>query len=43
MAGGRTAGEPHDGSYQVICDGIVGPGFVDLFRVATRERALPLR
>lgn len=31
-----------DGGYQVICDGIVGPWFIDLFRVTARERALPL-
>jgi hypothetical protein len=31
-----------DGGYQVICDGIVGPWFLDLFRVTARERALPL-
>ncbi|WP_107087943.1 AAA family ATPase [Streptomyces sp. XY152] len=31
-----------EGGYQVICDGIVGPWFIDLFRVTARERALPL-
>ena len=35
-----------DGGYQVICDGIVGPWFIDLFRSRTSEiageRALPL-
>ncbi|MFF5480833.1 AAA family ATPase [Streptomyces sp. NPDC012935] len=31
-----------DGGYQVICDGVVGPWFIDLFRVTARERALPL-
>ncbi|GAA2380616.1 AAA family ATPase [Streptomyces carpaticus] len=31
-----------DGGYQVICDGVVGPWFIDLFRAAARERALPL-
>jgi hypothetical protein len=31
-----------DGGYQVICDGIVGPWFLDLFCVTARERALPL-
>ena len=30
------------GGYQVICDGIVGPWFVDLFRAAAEEHALPL-
>ncbi|WP_031077383.1 AAA family ATPase [Streptomyces sp. NRRL WC-3742] len=30
------------GGYQVICDGVVGPWFVDLFRAAAEERALPL-
>ncbi|MEV6381789.1 AAA family ATPase [Streptomyces sp. NPDC051773] len=28
-----------DGGYQVICDGVVGPWFIDLFRVTARERA----
>ncbi|MFD7509804.1 AAA family ATPase [Streptomyces sp. NPDC059853] len=31
-----------DGGYQVICDGVVGPWFIGLFRAAARERALPL-
>ncbi|MER5494208.1 AAA family ATPase [Streptomyces sp. NPDC002454] len=31
-----------DGGYQVICDGIVGPWFIDLFRTTARERNLPL-
>ena len=31
-----------EGGYHVICDGIVGPWFIDLFRVTARERALPL-
>ncbi|CBG71348.1 conserved hypothetical protein [Streptomyces scabiei 87.22] len=31
-----------EGGYQVICDGIVGPWFIDFFRVTARERALPL-
>ncbi|MFJ8753936.1 AAA family ATPase [Streptomyces sp. NPDC102441] len=31
-----------DGGYQVICDGIVGPWFINLFRVTAQERALPL-
>ncbi|WP_424863790.1 AAA family ATPase [Streptomyces sp. MMS24-I29] len=31
-----------DGGYQVICDGIVGPWFIDVFRVTAQERALPL-
>lgn len=31
-----------DGGYQVICDGVVGPWFIDPFRAAARERALPL-
>ncbi|WP_247484219.1 AAA family ATPase [Streptomyces sp. XM4011] len=31
-----------DGGYQVLCDGVVGPWFIDLFRAAARERALPL-
>ncbi|MYU25602.1 AAA family ATPase [Streptomyces sp. SID8352] len=30
------------GGYQVICDGVVGPWFLDLFRAGARERALPL-
>lgn len=30
------------GGYQVICDGIVGPWFIDLFRTTAHERALPL-
>ncbi|MFI6156899.1 AAA family ATPase [Kitasatospora sp. NPDC051170] len=28
--------------YQVVCDGVVGPWFIDLFRAAAEERALPL-
>lgn len=28
------------GSYQVICDGIVGPWFIDLFRAAAAARAI---
>jgi len=31
-----------DGGYQVICDGIVGPWFIELFRATAQERALPL-
>lgn len=31
-----------EGGYQVICDGVVGPWFIDLFRVTARERSLPL-
>ncbi|MBD9726221.1 AAA family ATPase [Streptomyces caniscabiei] len=31
-----------DGGYQVICDGVVGPWFIDLFRATARERALRL-
>ncbi|MEU6224706.1 AAA family ATPase [Streptomyces sp. NPDC047042] len=31
-----------DGGYQVVCDGIVGPWFIDLFRETAGERALPL-
>ncbi|MFE7654227.1 AAA family ATPase [Streptomyces bottropensis] len=31
-----------EGGYHVTCDGIVGPWFIDLFRVTARERALPL-
>ncbi|GAA4232020.1 AAA family ATPase [Actinomadura meridiana] len=31
-----------EGGYQVICDGIVGPWFLDLFRVAAQERDVPL-
>ncbi|WP_380282532.1 AAA family ATPase [Kitasatospora purpeofusca] len=30
------------GGYQVVCDGIVGPWFIDLFRAAAREQAVPL-
>ncbi|MEU8578575.1 hypothetical protein [Streptomyces asoensis] len=26
----------------MICDGVVGPWFIDLFRVTAQERALPL-
>jgi predicted kinase len=31
-----------EGGYQVVCDGIVGPWFLDLFRVAAQERDVPL-
>lgn len=31
-----------DGGYQVICDGVVGPWFIDLFRETARASALPL-
>lgn len=31
-----------EGGYQVVCDGIVGPWFIGLFRSAAQERALPL-
>ncbi|MFI9629365.1 AAA family ATPase [Streptomyces sp. NPDC052042] len=31
-----------EGGYQVICDGIVGPWFIDPFRTTAQERALPL-
>lgn len=31
-----------DGGYQVICDGVVGPWFIGVFRVTAKERALPL-
>jgi tRNA uridine 5-carbamoylmethylation protein Kti12 len=30
------------GGYQVICDGIVGPWFIDVFRTAAATRAIPL-
>jgi chloramphenicol 3-O-phosphotransferase len=30
------------GGYQVICDGIVGPWFIDVFRTASEARAIPL-
>jgi adenylate kinase family enzyme len=30
------------GGYQVICDGIVGPWFIDVFRAAAGARAIPL-
>ena len=30
------------GGYQVICDGIVGPWFIDVFRTAAAARAIPL-
>jgi predicted kinase len=30
------------GGYQVICDGIVGPWFIDVFRVAAAARSIPL-
>jgi adenylate kinase family enzyme len=30
------------GGYQVICDGIVGPWFIDVFRAAATARATPL-
>ncbi|MEU6011844.1 AAA family ATPase [Streptomyces sp. NPDC047453] len=30
------------GGYQVVCDGIVGPWFIDLFRTAAQEQAVPL-
>ncbi|MGW1816780.1 AAA family ATPase [Streptomyces sp. NPDC002125] len=31
-----------EGGYQVICDGVVGPWFIDLFRAAATEQAVPL-
>lgn len=31
-----------EGGYQVICDGIVGPWFIDLFRATAGEQAVPL-
>ncbi|MGW3141254.1 AAA family ATPase [Streptomyces sp. NPDC001139] len=31
-----------DGGYQVICDGVIGPWFIDLFRETAQERHLPL-
>ncbi|MCX5417310.1 AAA family ATPase [Streptomyces sp. NBC_00059] len=31
-----------EGGYQVICDGIVGPWFIGLFRAAAEEQAVPL-
>lgn len=31
-----------EGGNQVVCDGIVGPWFIDLFRPVARERDLPL-
>jgi len=31
------------GGYQVICDGIVGPWFIDVFRTAAQASDLPLR
>ncbi|MFE6869572.1 AAA family ATPase [Kitasatospora sp. NPDC057692] len=30
------------GGYQVVCDGIVGPWFIDLFRTAAGEQGVPL-
>ena len=30
------------GGYQVICDGIIGPWFIDVFRTAATARAIPL-
>ena len=30
------------GGYQVICDGIVGPWFIDVFRAAATARSIPL-
>ncbi len=30
------------GGYQVICDGVVGPWFIDVFRAAAAARELPL-
>lgn len=30
------------GGYQVICDGVVGPWFLDAFRAAQRRQGLPL-
>jgi predicted kinase len=30
------------GGYQVTCDGIVGPWFIDVFRAAAASRAVPL-
>jgi adenylate kinase family enzyme len=30
------------GGYRVICDGIVGPWFIDVFRAAATARAIPL-
>ena len=31
------------GGYQVICDGIIGPWFIEVFRAAARSRDLALR
>ncbi|MET8945683.1 hypothetical protein ABZX30_19365 [Streptomyces sp. NPDC004542] len=30
------------GGYHVVCHGVVGPWFIDLFRAAAREQAVPL-
>jgi predicted kinase len=30
------------GGYQVICDGIIGPWFIDVFRTVATARAIPL-
>jgi len=30
------------GGFQVICDGIVGPWFIDVFRIAATARVIPL-
>lgn len=30
------------GGYQVICDGIIGPWFIDVFRGAAATRSIPL-
>jgi adenylate kinase family enzyme len=30
------------GGFQVICDGIVGPWFIDVFRIAATARGIPL-
>ncbi|MFF3625645.1 AAA family ATPase [Streptomyces sp. NPDC002467] len=31
------------GGYQVVYDGVVGPWFIDLFRAAAKEHAVPLK
>ncbi len=33
---------PCRGGFQVICDGIVGPWFIDVFRIAATARGIPL-
>ncbi|MEO5876046.1 MAG: AAA family ATPase [Streptosporangiaceae bacterium] len=31
-----------DAGYQVVCDGVLGPWFIDVFRTAASARAIPL-